>query len=486
MTIKSSYDVLVVGSGTGGAAISKFLAQRGLSTVMVDRQKRDDIHKICGDATSLIHFTRLNERDPDHKNKIDPPSRENGELHQVMRGFSFFNPHGQRYDIPSDGEGWIIARDKFTARLIREAEDAGVEYYDETTVRNPIIDNDQLTGMNLRTQEGELKDIKAKIVVDASGMAGIVRRNLDENKAQWDSLIRHYDLAAAFRELIEFKDYTFQKPDHIELYFDTDNCPGGYFWVFPRGEKSANVGIGLEPRVYPGGPRAAYDWWIKHLSHMFGGEYNVIHKGGWNVPLRRPMDSLVWNGTVLIGDAGSCVKATDGGGIGLSLISASQAVNPIVRAIEEDNLKTGGPLWDYNVNFMRQTGAHEAPLALAKTEITKATNRELNLIFENEVITAQDLYNLNAGRPITSGFGVTLKRVWRGKSILPFLMGIQKTMKSMNTVKEMYFNYPENPEDLKQWRQKISTIFKDKERAKKYYAATGKEPVATADKSVPV
>jgi hypothetical protein len=329
--------------------------------------------------------------------------------------------------------------------------------------------------MNMRTSEGELKDVSAKIVVDASGMAGIVRRQLDEQKAQWEALIRHYDLAAAFRELIEFKDYAFEKPDHIELYFDTDNCPGGYFWVFPRGTNSANVGIGIEPRKYEGGPRKAYDWWINHLNHMFGGKYDVIHKGGWNVPLRRPMDSLTWNGVVLIGDAGSCVKATDGGGIGLSMISASQAVNPIVRALEEDNVTTKGPLWDYNVNFMRLTGAHEAPLALGKTEIVKATNKELNLIFDKEVISAQDLYNLNAGRPITSGISVTLKRAWRGKTILPFLMNINKTMKQMKTVKNLYLNYPENPEDLKQWRQKIAILFKDKARAKKYYEETGKE-----------
>ena len=343
MTIKSSYDVLVVGSGTAGSAIGKFLSQRGLSVCLVERQIRKNIHKICGDATSSIHFSRLTERDPDHINKIDPPSFQNGELHQITRGFSFFNPHGNRYDIPTENESWIISRHTFTARLIREAEDAGVEYFDQTIVRHPIVEHDILKGMNVRSKEGSLQDVRAKVVVDASGMAGIVRRQLDEHKAQWESLIRHYDLAASYRELIEFQEYTFEKPDYIQLHFDTTNCPGGYFWIFPRGKDSANVGIGIEPRKYDGGPRKAYDWWLAHLPKVFGGKYKVIHKGGWNVPLRRPMDSLVWNGIVLVGDAGSCVKASDGGGIGLSLISAPQATNPIVRAIEEDNLTTSGP-----------------------------------------------------------------------------------------------------------------------------------------------
>ena len=484
MSIKSSYDVLVVGSGTGGSAISKFLAQRGLSVCLVERQKREKIHKICGDATSSIHFDRINERDIDHKNKINPPSFQNEELLQVIKGFSFFNPHEKRYDIPTENDSWIIARDKFTARLISEAEDAGVDFYDETTVRHPLLQDNSVNGMNLRSKEGILTDIKAKIVVDASGMAGIVRRQLDEQEAQWDAIIKHYDLDAAYRELIEFKDYTFDKPDYIQLHFDTENCPGGYFWVFPRSDDSANIGIGIEPRRYEGGPRKAYDWWINRLQYMFGGKYEVIHKGGWNVPLRRPMDSLVWNGVVLIGDAGACVKATDGGGIGLSLVSASQAVNPLVQALEEGNYTTTGPLWNYNVSYMRETGAYEAPLALAKTQITRATNNDLNVLLEKEVISPQDLYNLNSGKPIESGLILNIKRAWRGKSIIFFLLAMQRKMIEMKKVKDLYLNYPESAENLKYWRKKIIAIFKDNYRAKQFYKETEKGFLSKSSSSI--
>ena len=484
MTIKAFYDVIVVGSGTGGSAISKFLAQRGFSVCLVDRQKQEKIHKICGDATSLIHFKRVTERDPDHKNKIDLPSFANGELHQIISGFSFFNPHGKRYDIPTENKSWIIARDKFTARLISEAEDVGVEYYDETIVRHPIVENDIVKGVNIRSKEGDLKDINAKIVVDASGMAGIVRRQLDEKKAQWEAIIKHYDLDASYRELIDFEDFEFKKPDYIQMHFDTKNCPGGYFWVFPRGDKSANVGIGIEPRRYDGGPRRAYEWWIKKLQYMFGGKYKVIHKGGWNVPLRRPMDSLVWNGIVLIGDAGACVKATDGGGIGLSIVSASQAINPIVQALEEDNVSINGPLWKYNIDFMRKTGAYEAPLALAKTRITKASNKDLNTLLEKKVIEPQDLYNLNAGVPISSSLTTNIRRAWKGKLILPFLLSMKRTMLKMEIVKHMYLNYPERPEELRNWRKKIIKLFNDESRAMQYYRETGQQASGFYTKSV--
>lgn len=470
--MKSNYDVVVVGSGTGGAVLSRFLVERGLSVGLFEKSARDTIHKICGDATSEVHFNRAAERDPDKQNKIELPSHH-GEVHETMRGFSFITPTGKRYDIPAEGEGWIIDRAAFTARLIREAEDAGVDYFDQTTVRQPIVENHSLVGVNLRTAGKELRDVRAKVVVDASGMAGIIRRQLNPHETKMDRVIRHYDMASAHRELVNYNGFEFEKPDHIEIYFDLENCPGGYFWVFPRGSTSANVGLGIEPRRYPGGPRKAYDWWVGHLPHFK--DYEVVHAGGATVPLRRPIDTLVWNGLVLIGDAGACVKATDGGGIGLSLISASQAASPIAAAIEADDLSRDGPLWDYNVAFHRQTSKHEAPLAYAKTEIVKVNNKILNVVFE-DIISPKDLYNLNAGRPIDTSTLTTLKRVWRGKSILPFLIRLTKVMKTMDKVKSLYANFPDNYHDFLQWKATLEYVFQDKKRAATFYAETGSQP----------
>ena len=471
--IKNTYDALIVGGGTGGAAMSKFLAQRGLSVAIVEKAAENNVHKICGDATSKVHFERVTSLDPDKKNKVDPPNQVGDEIHQITKGFTFYTPDGNEHKIPNEGDGWIIARDKFTWRLLNEARDAGVEYYEETTVRKPLIKQDQIVGINLKTKEKEIKDVRAKIVVDASGMAAIIRRQLDEEKTGMEKIIKHYDLASAHRELVQFAEPdTIPDPEYIRMYFDLKNCPGGYFWIFPRGSGSANVGLGVEPRRYEGGPRKAYSWWINHLHDLFK-DSTVIHKGGATVPLRRPIDTLVYNGIVLIGDAGSCVKATDGGGIGLSLISASQAVRPIMDAIEADNLTRDGPLWDYNTGFMKTTGLQEAPLAISKAYITTATNNVLNTLFEKNVVTAQDLYDLNSGQNISMGLKTVLKRVWRGRGILPFLLGLNGTMKRMDKARDLYANYPDSWKDLPAWRKQIAVVYQDEKRAAKFYAETG-------------
>src|SRR3990170_84389 len=237
--MKSSYDVIVVGGGTSGSTMSKFLANAGVDVALFEKQKFSEIHKICGDATSEWHFTKITEINP--KNKVDPPTGD--EFYNAIKGFIFYSPTLESFKVPSDGDGWIIARERFGARLVREAGDSGVDLQEEVTVLKPLMNGEySVVGLQVRDQEGQLKDIASKVVVDASGMAGVVRRQIDENKAKWDKLILHYDLAACHRDLVRF-DEPIEDMDHIRLYFDAQTCPGGYFWIFPQNEYSANVGI---------------------------------------------------------------------------------------------------------------------------------------------------------------------------------------------------------------------------------------------------
>lgn len=470
--MKNNYDALVIGGGTGGAAIAKFLAQRGIDTGLIEKAKFNELHKICGDATSESHFVKVNQID--NKNKIEVPHGE--EFYNIVKGFAFYSPTMKEYKIPSDGDGWIIARDRFGRRLIQEAGDAGVDLNEEVTVLKPIHHSteDRVTGVTVKTNDKKTLDINAKIIVDASGMASIIRRQIDETKAKWDQIIRHYDLSAAYRELVQFTE-PITDPDYIRLYFDSENCPGGYFWIFPQNEYAANVGLGVEPRRIEGGPMNAYHIWKKKVPELFNDQEKVIHGGGATVPLRRPMDTLVYGGVVLIGDAGACVRSTDGGGIGQSLISASYATGAIDEALQTGNYSRTGPLWNYNYNYMRDTGAKEAPLALMKVTLVTGTNREIMTILDNQVITAEDLYNLNSGEPLSLSLSSKIKRAYRGKTILPFLLRVLKTLRNMDAARKLYKNYPDNWNDFLVWKKQIVNLYRDEQRAIAYYKETGNE-----------
>lgn len=58
--IKKSFDVIVVGAGTGGTTAARFTAKNGLNVCLIDRKPREKIgDKICGDAVGNEIFGLL-------------------------------------------------------------------------------------------------------------------------------------------------------------------------------------------------------------------------------------------------------------------------------------------------------------------------------------------------------------------------------------------------------------------------------------------
>ena len=109
------YDVVVIGGGTGGAAIAKFLAKQGIKVALLEKKKFIDLHKVCGDAVSPYHFAAVSQSDPQYS--VMPPQGK--EIFHSFSGYYFYAPSMERFYVPSLQEGWIIDRQAFGARLLR-------------------------------------------------------------------------------------------------------------------------------------------------------------------------------------------------------------------------------------------------------------------------------------------------------------------------------------------------------------------------------
>ncbi|TFG03152.1 MAG: FAD-dependent oxidoreductase, partial [Promethearchaeota archaeon] len=76
MQVEKSFDIIVVGAGTGGTTAARFAAEKGLKVCLIDRKERSKIgDKICGDAVGSEIFDMLN---------INPPRDE--ELSCLIKG----------------------------------------------------------------------------------------------------------------------------------------------------------------------------------------------------------------------------------------------------------------------------------------------------------------------------------------------------------------------------------------------------------------
>ena len=46
------------------------------------------------------------------------------------------------------------------------------------------------------------------------------------------------------------KDLSEFDPDYCIIHLDQDIAPGGYGWVFPKGDNKVNIGLGVEKSLF--------------------------------------------------------------------------------------------------------------------------------------------------------------------------------------------------------------------------------------------
>ena len=126
----------------------------------------------------------------------------------------------------------------------------GVDFGFEINLTGLIYDGQQVVGVqgiDNKTQQPYKKT--AKIVVDATGVTSMLRNTL-KNSTKVEKRIDRRDLESTGRYIMYFdpetKDLTEFDPDYCIIHLDQDIAPGGYGWVFPKGEKKVNIGLGVE------------------------------------------------------------------------------------------------------------------------------------------------------------------------------------------------------------------------------------------------
>ena len=206
----SSYDVIVVGAGTGGTVTSAALANKGYKVALIDRKPKEKIGiKVCGDATSTDHFKRI--KDVVY---IEPPHGD--EIRQKVKGAWLISPDQEvKFELVEEGStGVLIDRFKLGMRILEDAIEYGAELYDSSIVKEPIIENDQVTGVKLRGKDKNIHEMRAKVVVDASGIAAVLRTKLNPEKTYMDIELHPKDVCNCYREVRDVET-EIESPIHI-------------------------------------------------------------------------------------------------------------------------------------------------------------------------------------------------------------------------------------------------------------------------------
>ena len=447
------FDTIVVGGGTAGCVAAKTLASAGLNVCLVDRKEKESIgKKVCGDAIGKHHFDNLG---------LSYPKGE--ELERDVVGIKVYSPDLETvFRLVGEGlPGFMINRYHFGQRLLKEALDMGVKLLDSVHVLQPIIEDGYVVGVSAKNTVTNSKiELRSEVTVDAGGVTGVLRSKLPA-ELRIDRKVSREDQGICYREIRELRE-EMGEPDFCEIYLDPEAAPGGYCWIFPEGGTRVNVGLGVA-RVggYPSPKRQLY----KHvLSRPMFGSSKVVHGGGGIVPTRRPLNSLVGNGIVVIGDASCQVNPIHGGGMGPSMTGGKIAGEVIAEALE-----TGGPalerLWPINVRYMRDYGAKQAGLDIFRLFLQGLTSEDLNYGMRYRLIKEDDVIVAGLDGDVHLNVTEASRRIFRGLGRFSFLRKLYNMARMSKRVKALYREYPDSPDGISDWRAEVQDAFEEAKKA---------------------
>lgn len=447
------YDAIVVGAGTAGCLAAKTIAESGLKVCIVEKKKREEIgEKICGDALGEHHLKFLG---------LEKPT--GGELDTKIDGIKIYSPDENTVFTIADKDfvGFLLNRRLFGQWLLKKATDKGAVLQDNMNFRSPIIEKGAVVGLSAKNmQTGKVSEFRSKVVVDASGFFGVVRKQLPAEMSI-DREIENEDVEACYREIRQLKQEN-ENTNFCEIYLNQKVAPGGYVWIFPKGGARVNVGLGICMRgKYPNPKTQLYDNTFK--KPVFDGSL-VLTGGSWFDPTRRPLDNMVSNGVMLIGDTASLVNPIHGGGIGPSMLSGYLAGQTIVEALAKGQ-PTKEALWSYNKKYIETYGQKQASLDIFRMFLLSCSDEDLNYGMNEKLMTEDDVLKAGMGDDFHLNITETAKRVFRGIRRVGFLNRLRLTVSMMRQLRAHYNTYPTTPQGFEPWRtQTVNLIDEAKEK----------------------
>ncbi|MEM3436957.1 MAG: geranylgeranyl reductase family protein [Nitrososphaerales archaeon] len=443
------YDIIIVGAGTAGCIAGMTSAEQGSRVLMLDCKDFKEIgKKICGDAIGAHHFKSVGLKNP-------PNSTIRGKINAVV----ICSPSG-KHSYKVEGEGYALNRYEFGRWLLDQALDKGVELKSNTKVKSPIMEKNKVIGVKTsNSKTGEVQSFLCKVVIDASGWTGVIRRNLPKfhglvKEPEWR------DVAVCYREVRRLKS-SVDDLGLAKIYLDIRIAPGGYWWFFPQGEDLVNIGLGVQ-----GGrgndPKSLFREYLSNLPILK--DSKIIDAGSGVVPTRRSLHSLVAFNVIFAGDSGFTANPIHGGGIGSSMIAGKIAGRVAAESLcEEDSERI---LWKVNEEYVKAYGMKAAGLEIFKIFLQELSNDDLEFGMEKKLITESDLTRLSYGHGDLS-IKEKAVRIIKGLRRPSVLMHLATTASYMRKVRKLYENYP-NREDYENWSRSVYNLFSDFKKKIKY------------------
>jgi geranylgeranyl reductase family protein len=329
-------DVLVVGGGPAGTAAAHWLARSGHEVLVVEK-KEYPREKTCGDGLTPRSILQLIDMGFD----FSMP-----EFHRVNGIRAYSSELVIELEWPDHPTlpawGGVIRRSDLDMQVAALAEKQGAVVRQHTTA-TPIVEAGQITAVDLATN-GSTDRVHPRFVIVADGSLSRFGRALGAVRDK----DRPYGLAARAYYASPMADDGF-----MESQLDLRDAEGatvpGYGWVFPMGDGSVNIGVGVLSTFHRWkevNTSNLMDAMVASAPEHWGltSESKLTDPRGGKLPMSFSVGPLVGSNWLLVGDAAGAINPFNGEGIAYAYETGRMAAEHVGHAIEKDDRSL---IWGY-------------------------------------------------------------------------------------------------------------------------------------------
>ncbi len=318
-----SYDVIVVGGGPAGSLAAKEIAQAGHSVLLAEKHREIGIPLCCAEATSLRSLGLFMKPDPKW---VAAP----------INGAVLYSPDGTKVAVPWAGVGVVLERKIFDRHLAGLAGAAGAEVMVNTEAVSVKMNGEFAESVTLISGH-ETRQIKCRAVIGADGVESLVGA-----WAGMDTRLEPEQFHSCAQYLMSQVD---GPTDMVRFWVGRDIAPGGYLWIFPKGNGLANVGLGIVASL--AGQKKPVQYLDEFIAKNLPGA-KVIEAMVGGTPALGADHPMVKGNVLLAGDAARLTDPLSGAGIAIAMASgrlAGKLVSDYIRTGDLAVLKKYPQQW---------------------------------------------------------------------------------------------------------------------------------------------